>query len=296
MLRLLRHAAAIPLALAAVLLGATAAGATAVHHHQHFRTCTGTLTAPGVLAGTYRGDVVVKGVCFVNGGAAVVKGDLILAPGSALNAMFAKNQVRGKGKSSLTVLGDVKVGTNAVLAMGCEPNFNPCLDDATGTGRNTVRGDLTAWRALAVIVHASRIGGDAEVSGGGGGATCAIPSTGIFAALGSPVFSDFEDNTIRGDLTISKLQTCWLGALRNHVRGDLRDIKNTMADPDADEILTNVVRGDIACFGNSPAVQYGDSMGSPNKVKHHAFGECGFNVRQPNPAPSGPLSPISVKF
>jgi hypothetical protein len=73
-----------------------------------------------------------------------------------------------------------------------------------------------------------------------------------------------------------------------------------MADPDAMEILANHVRGSIACFRNSPAVNYGDSGSSPNKVKGNAFGECGFNVLQPNPAPSpgvpaGPLEPISVK-
>jgi hypothetical protein len=298
MLKLLRLAAAIPLGLAAaVALGAGAAGATTVnHHHHHARTCTGTLGKPGLLAGTYRGDVVVKGVCFVNGGAAVIRGDLILARGSGLNATFANNDIAGSGKSSLTVHGDVKVGPGAVLVMGCEPNFNPCSDDPNSTGQNTVRGDLTSVRALAVIVHSSSIRGDARVTGGGGGMTCAIPSHGIFKELQSPVFSDFEDNTIRGDLSITGLRTCWLGALRNQVGGDLRDINNKMADPDADEVLTNVIKGDIACFGNSPAVQYGDSMGSPNKVRHHASGECGFNVRQPNPSPSGPLTPISIKI
>ena len=34
-------------------------------------------------------------MCAVNGGAAVIKGDLILAPGSALNATFALNDVAG---------------------------------------------------------------------------------------------------------------------------------------------------------------------------------------------------------
>jgi hypothetical protein len=80
------------------------------------------------------------------------------------------------------------------------------------------------------------------------------------------------------------------------VRGSLFDAKNTMADPDANEVNTNVVRRNIACFNNSPAVQFGDSMGSPNQVRGHAFGECGFHVKQPNPAPSGPLVLISVKI
>jgi hypothetical protein len=60
--------------------------------------------------------------------------------------------------------------------------------------------------------------------------------------------------------------------------------------------LANLVRGSIACFNNSPAVQYGDSASSPNQVKRHAFGECAFSVLQPNPSPGGPLEPISVKI
>jgi hypothetical protein len=289
------------LALATVVLGAGTAGAAETHHRPP-NTCTGTLAAPGVLAGTYRGDVVVTGVCQVNGGAAVIKGDLILAPGSALNATFALNDVAKTGRSSLTVRGDVKVQHGAVLGMGCEPNQMPCSDDpnagtgGTLTGQNHVSGDVTGSRALAIIVHASTIRGDVSLRGGGGGVTCDVPATGIFASLQSPVFSDFEDSTIGGNLTITGLRTCWLGALRNHVRENVIDVNNTMADPDANEALANVIHGSIACFGNSPAVQYGDSGSSPNQVRRHAFGECAFNVRQPNPAPSGPLEPISVKI
>ena len=206
-----------------------------------------------MLAGKYRGDVVVTGVCAVNGGAAVIKGDLILAPGSALNATFALNDVAGKGTSSLTVRGDIKVGDGATLGMGCEPNFQPCTDDpnagtgGTLTGQNRVFGDVRARQALAVIIHASKINGDVSTSGGGGGVTCDVPTTGIFAELQSPVFSDVEDNTIGGNLTVTGLQTCWLGGLRNHVRGSLVDAKNTMADPDANEI------NPTSCAATSPA-------------------------------------------
>jgi hypothetical protein len=302
MLRLLRLAAITSLALATVVVGAGAAGAAEAHHHHQPNTCTGTLTSPGVLAGKYRGDVVVTGACNVNGGAAVIKGNLILAPGAVLNATFALNDVAGTGTSSLTVFGDVKVGDGATLGMGCEPNFQPCTDDpnaATGgtlTGQNHVFGDVRGRQALALIIHASKINGDVSTRGGGGGVNCNIPPSGIFAELQSPVFTDFEDNAIGGDLKITGLQTCWLGGLRNHVRGNLFDAKNTMADPDANEVNTNVVRHNIACFANSPVVQFGDSMGSPNQVRGRALGECGFNVKQPNPAPSGPPTPISVKI
>jgi hypothetical protein len=285
-------------------MGTGAAVAAQVQHqnnNNHF-TCTGTLAKPGVLAGTYHGNVVVTGVCVVNGGAAVVEGDLILAPGSALNATFALNDVAKKGTSSLVVRDDIKVGPSAVLAMGCQPNFSPCSDDpnaakgGTLTGQNFVFGDVRAWHALSVILAASTIFGNVNVHGGGGGVTCAVPPTGIFHALKSPVFSDAENNFIGADLTFTGLRTCWLGALRNSVRGNLFSTHNTMADSDANEILANVIRGSIACSGNTPAVQYGDSGSSPNLVHDNAFGECSFSVLKPNPAPNGPLSPISVKI
>ena len=301
MRKLLRLASVSSLVLAIIVMGAGAAAAgNAPQWHQH-NTCTGTLNKPGVLAGTFRGNVVIKGVCAVNGGAAVIKGDLILAPGSVLNATFALNDVAGTGTSSLTVRGNIRVQRGATLGMGCEPNFMPCTDDpnagtgGTLTGQNRVSGDVLASGALGVIIHASKIGGNVIILGGGGGVTCAIPSSGIFHLLGSPVFSDAEDNSIGGSLAIAQLRTCWLGALRNHVRGNLITAHNKMADPDANEVLANHVRGDIACFKNHPATQYGDSGSTPNLVQGRAFGECAFNVRKPNPAPSGPLEPISVK-
>jgi len=283
-------------------MGAGAAGAAETHHPQS-NTCSGTVTSPGTLAGVYRGNVVVTGVCAVDGGAAVIKGNLIIAPGAALNATFALNDVTGTGTSSLTVFGNVIVGSGAVMAMGCEPNFFPCSDDpnagtgGTLTGHNHVFGNVAASQALTVITHASKINGNLNYIGGGGGVTCAVPTTGILAALQSPPYFDAENNTIGGSLTISGLQTCWMGALRNQIRGNVLVLKNTMADPDASEVLTNRVNGSIACFSNSPAVQYGDAAAaSPNQVRGFAFGECAFNVRQPSPAPNGPLEPISVKI
>jgi hypothetical protein len=263
-------------------------------------SCSGTLSAPGVLSGTYSGDVTISGFCVANGAPTLIRGDLRLAAGSALNATFALNDVTHVGPTSLTVKGDVSVGSGATLAMGCEPNHSPCSDDpaaSTGgtlTGQNTISDDVTASGALAVIIHASYIKGDVRQTGGGGGLSCAPPTTGIFSLLQSPVFSDYEDNTISGDLRVTGVQSCYFGGLRNSVKGDLTYTNNTFGDPDASEVLTNVVSGAIACSGNSPVVQYGDSTGTPNRA-HEASGECSFTARQPNPAPSGPLSAITVK-
>ena len=300
MLRVLRFAAIASLALGTVVAGASAAGAAQAQQRPHI--CAGTLTAPGVLAGTFHRDVIVVGACAVDGGAAVIRGDLILTPGSALDATFAFNDVTGKGASSLTVFGNVKAGAGSVVAIGCEPNEAICSDDpnaktgGTLTGNNHVFGNIVASHALAVLLHASTVFGSVISVGGGGGVTCAVPKTGIFHLLKAPVFSDAEDNNIGGSVAFVGLRTCWLGALRNFVRGSVVDIGNKMADPDANEFLANVIRGSIACFANRPAVQYGDSMSSPNKVRGRAFGECAFGVRKPDPSPNGPLRPISVKI
>ena len=96
MRKMLRLAAITSLALATPTLGEGTAGAAQGDHHQP-NTCTGTFKAPGVLAGKYKGDVVVTGVCVVNGGAAVVKGDLILAPGLVLER-DVRAQLRGRDR------------------------------------------------------------------------------------------------------------------------------------------------------------------------------------------------------
>lgn len=78
------------------------------------------------------------------------------------------------------------------------------------------------------------------------------------------------------------------------MHGNLAAVATSMADPDANEVLTNLVHGNIACFGGSPAIQFGDSHGSPNVVTGFAAGQCGFDVLKPDPAPSGPPDHISV--
>jgi hypothetical protein len=269
------------------------------HQHGHSHICTGTLAAPGVLSGNDWSTTVIKGSCVVNGGTAVIHGDLIVTPGSNLVAAFANDDVAGTGTSSLKVTGDIRVATSATAILGCEPGFFTCVDDPnqntpTLSSADTIRGDIAARGALGLLLHNSSVGGSIALRGGGGGVTCTPTPGSAFAVFGSPDYSDLEDNTIRGDLTVNGLQSCWFGALRDKIRGDVRISHNTMADPDAMEVATNAIRGDLACYANSPAIQYGDSAGSPNVVGGWASGQCGFNVLIPNPEPSGPLTPISI--
>ena len=138
-------------------------------------TCTGTFASPGCSPGG-NGNVVVNGVCAVNGGPALVFGGLTVLPGSTLDAAFALND-GGSGASSLTVAGDVTVLQGASALIGCEPNHYVCQDDpnqttGTLTGQNRIFGNVREFQPLGVVMHSTTVGGDVIEGGGGGGVTC----------------------------------------------------------------------------------------------------------------------------
>ena len=292
----------VPIGLIGLIGGATAASATSPSS----ATCTGTSAQPGSLPGGTYASVSVTGLCAVNDGQVVVTGNVTVQSGAVLAAVFARNDVGGSGTSGLTVDGDITVASGGTLFLGCEAAHAPCNDDPnkntnpTLNSPATVKGNVTATDPLGVIIHLSTIGGDATQSGGGGGVNC-TPS-GFFSKIGSPAFSDYEDNTIGGNLRVTGLSSCWLGGLRNKVGGSVTYSDDTLADPDANEILTNQIAGNFLCSDDSPTMEYGDSHGHPNVVGGFATGQCAFGVEQPNPAPvpgkggnpAGPLAPISV--
>src|ERR1700751_5933548 len=72
-------------------------------------TCSGTVDAPGTLAGTFSGNVQVSGVCFVDAGPLVVNGNLTVQPGAALIAAF------GATGSDVTVNGNLDVQNGAAM-------------------------------------------------------------------------------------------------------------------------------------------------------------------------------------
>ena len=277
------------------LLGAGAASAAPAGHRAF--VCSGTPRSPGVLSGRHS-QVVVVGTCVVNSGPARVRGSVLVTRGSVLNAAFALNASMRGGSSSLAVGGSIFVRSRATLILGCEGAHFACFDDPhpkkpTLSSSSSVGGSVIATGALGVIVHVSSIGGNVLQQGGGGGVTC-TPS-GVFRQFKSPVYSDYEDNFVGGSMAVAGLRSCWFGALRNHVGHSVLVAGNKLADPDANEVVSNFVRGNMACFRNSPAIQFGDSHGVPNLVGRFAFGQCGFRVLKPNPAPKGPLTHISVR-
>jgi hypothetical protein len=254
-------------------------------------TCTGDLSnlpaSAGTIKGNYPGDVVVAGACAVDAGSAVIQGNLILLPNATLVAAFASD--------NLTVKGSIQVKDGAALIIGCNPQSFSCVDNGAGTATVKVLRNLTAEQPLGMVVHNTTVSGKEVVDGGGGGVSC-DSTPGVFGAFGSPAYIDNEDSTVHGSLTIENVQTCWLGTLRVKVGGNLTDTNNTMADPDAGEVVANIVGGNISCTGNSPAVQFGDSGAAPNQVRGNATGQCGFGVLSPDPFyDGGGPQPISVK-
>jgi hypothetical protein len=235
-------------------------------------------------------DVTVEGACVVKGRSALIEGDLTVSPGAVLVAAF--------GSSNLTVEGDLQVQSGATLILGCAPSPEfPCLDDKTGSSpgssQGSVSGNLSSQQPLGVVVHNSTIGGNVQETGGGGDSTCNEgngPTVEGFYVFGGgvfgkfPVYSDYSDSTVNGNLSVTGLKSCWLGVTRVHVGrpdqgreqdgnrgeqdgnrgerdgnrgeqdgngGNVQLINNQLLDEDAIEILSNQISGNLVCDDNS---------------------------------------------
>ena len=215
-----------------------------------------------IAAGTYS-SLTVTGFCSVDAGPVTVIKNLTLAPGAALNAAF--------GGSDLNVGGNLTVGSNAILVLGCEPEAFACFNDPNASTNDHVGRNLSADGALMVLAHHNAIGGNVTQSGGGGGVNC---STFPLGPDGPPAYSTYEDNTIGGNASVTGLGTCWLGFIRNAVTRNVNFNSNVTFDPDGNEVVTNSVGSNLNCSGNSPAPQVGDSAGSPNTAGGKATGQC----------------------
>jgi uncharacterized Zn-binding protein involved in type VI secretion len=287
-----------------LVLSALAAGqgvAAAAPRSAGTYICTGTLDSPGTLAGSY-GDVIVTGACVIDAGPVHVHGDLTVAPGADLTAIFGQDDLTDSGNSNLVVNGNLIVRNGASVMLGCYslfvnvwgstatvsvPDF-PCFDDPSQSDptlntHDVIDGDVLAYDPLGLVMHQDVVHGNLIQYGGGAGLGCA--NVGIFNKyFGLPDYSDFANNRVGGDLRITGLDTCWDGFFRNHVRGNAVISRNT-STADGTEVGGNVVFGNMACDGNNPAVQLGDSNSTPNKVGGWASGQCGFGVVLENPPP-----------
>jgi len=222
-------------------------------------TCTG----GSIPAGTYS-TLLVKGStpCTVDSGNVLVTHSLIVGRSAFLNSAFAS--------SNLSVLGNLVVRPKGILILGCEPGAFPCMDDSSSANTDWIGGNLTTDHALTVIVHHAGIAHSVNQQYGGGGLSCSpLP-----VLEGSPPYSTYEDVTVGGSVTIFAQRSCWLGLIRTQVHGSVVFVNNVLGDPDGNEVVSNVIGGDLFCYRNSPKPQVGDSSGSPNLVGGRKLGQC----------------------
>jgi hypothetical protein len=242
-------------------------------------TLAGPATCSGSISPGDYSSLLVKGVCFGPAkGLVRVSGRVTVAAGAALLANYpSPKKGAPEGDATWRIGGGVTVTSGATFIMGCEAAFGCQL-----TTSDTIAGGITARGALSVIVHATAIEGRVFVSGGGGGRQC-VP-TGVFKMIGQPPYTDFEDNTVKGNLRVSDLASCWLGVARDAVDGNVTIAKNELADPDAIEILSNGIVGSLRCSGNSMVwdsaeASFGQTtlyprVAEPNSVVGSRLGQC----------------------
>jgi hypothetical protein len=267
-----------------VALAATTSGAAA----KPPTTCSGTFESPGILSGTYQGNVTINGICAAPAGPAVINGNLMVSPGSGLNAALSSGNV--------TVRGNVIMGSGSIMFLGCLPSSFACFDDPnqeepTLSSASTIKGNLIENSVLGVVVHNSTIGGNVQQNGGGGGTNCESQPP----AFSFGVFSDYEDSTIGGNVNISGLRSCWLGLARDNIGGNMILLHNQLADPDAIEILGNHIGNNLNCQGNSMVWNSNETSEEglfprephPNTARHR-IGQCVLSSPLTEGGPVGP--------
>ena len=263
--------------------------------------CAGGIVPPGSY-----GSMTISGVCNMPAGNVVIRRGLTIRPGALLDAVTPGDPTTGTPVIPATVYvgGDVTVEAGASLLFGCSPNI--LCSNPPGISYDVIAGNLNAVRAQGVVVHSAWIGGNVSVLAGGGGpvaATCKAqhPGKPTVKALEpwsldpsldfTPVYTDFEDSIIGGSIDITGLTSCWLGTLRNQIGRSATFVANTMGDPDAMEIGSNLVSGDMDCRANLPHVQFGDGGQAPSIVGGRASGQCGFGIKVLNPSPKAHEGP-----
>ena len=206
--------------------------------------CNGTESP---VSGTYSSLTITGNQYVPDGDTLNVTGNLIVAPNSCLDAYTT---------GTVTVGGGLRVRSGAILGLGCAPyedgELEPCGDTTTN---DTVGGSLSALNPYTMYLSADTIGGNLVSSGGGPGVT-------VSPYVNYPI----KDSTIDGSVEVTGWQGAWFGFLRNHVGKNAGFGQITGAISDSNEIVSNTVAGGMACRGNYPAAQVGDSGGTPNVV------------------------------
>jgi len=233
---------------AALCIGAlfSAAPALTVSASPSSLVCAGGVIAPGTYS-----SVNVKGDCSFPTGRMFVLGDFTVSTGAAFDGSSPAAQI--------IIYGNVKVDPYAVFVLGCSSDIG-CETPTS----DRIGGHLYGNHPLAIILHADSIHKGVTISGSASDVSC---------GEGGP-YSALEDNAISGNVNISGMQSCWLGLFRNTVNGSVTFKNNVMFLTDANEVATNYIHGNLACYNNMPPAHVGDSGGLPNHVTGKKLGEC----------------------
>ena len=171
-----------------------------------------------------------------------------LASGSYHRLVVPAGETCDGTSATIDVRGGVRVGEGATFMLGSEE----------GTDTGTIRGGIRANDAASLQVHFAHIKGGLRMLGGGG----------------TEEFSTVEDNVIHGGAKIDGYSGVWLGFIRNRVFGTVKLNNNVLQLDDANEFVTNTIRGSLVCHNNSPAPHVGDSQGQPNVVTGKKVDQC----------------------
>jgi hypothetical protein len=240
----------VPLGIAAAFFTLfVGAGAASTEHAAQSVTCDGGSIGPG-----FYDSITVTGICTMPSGVVWDRGDLTIEAGAGLNAITA---------ATVVVHGNLVVDDGGILALGCSPAIG-----CSFTTHDRVDGTLEASSPADLIVHSATLG-SLSSEGGSQPVDC-----GDDPVVEGPDYVTFEDTLIEGNASIDGYTACWMGFIRNRVDGSVTLDDNHLADPDAMEIMSNVILGNLACFANTPAPHRGDSGGAPNKVFGQRFGQC----------------------
>jgi hypothetical protein len=219
-------------------------------------------SAGQALSGSVVGNLTITGDAYVPAGSTLtVRGNLTLAAGSCFDAFTV---------ATVVVKGAVNVGKGAVLGLGCSPGaIGPEPPCEFNTTEDIVGGGISAREPLTMYLTAVKVFGNVISIGGGPGPT-----------LNPYINFPIKENTISRNLDIQGWRGAWFGVLRNTIHGSATILNNvgvTIGDlgtPDSTEIVTNTIWGSLACYGNSPTAQFGDSGGAPNVVHGQTSGQC----------------------
>ena len=239
------------LVVAPLLLSVGTAGAAGTAKHFGHVTCHG----GKIRAGTYRSLTIAGNCTLAAKGTAHVRGNVVVRGHGFLNTLTT---------GTFNVDGNLTVQNDGIAGLGCNDEVG-CPTESN----DHIGGNLSAHGAWAVVIEQEHVGGNVTIVGGGRSMDCS--STGL---VGGPFFATVHDSTVGGNVVVRRVHTCWFGLIRTTVGGNVQVIGNRFGDPDANEIITNTIAGNLSCFNNVPAAQIGDSGGLPNVVGGQKRGEC----------------------